>query len=177
MRNALPRRPDATDRLGPTSWPLLGRRHGVVLSPVKLWVLAMLAPRRELCVAPVPPQAANLTGLVRDRRGNGRSGRRNRRCDRTKEHGSASASPSCPADYSPDTVMRPMVGETANASHTEILLELCLKPSVIRTTKELQQHHRITQRRLDFLAEEGLPAWLCCSFGHFRGPWRYRTTH
>jgi hypothetical protein len=73
-----------------TSWPLLGRSHGVVLSPVKLWVLAMLAPKRGLCVAPVPPQAANLTGLVRDRRYDGRSGRRNRRCDRTKEQRSAS---------------------------------------------------------------------------------------
>jgi hypothetical protein len=49
-----------------TSKPLLGRKDGVVLSPVKLWVLAMLAPKWGLCVAPVPPQAANLTALVRD---------------------------------------------------------------------------------------------------------------
>jgi hypothetical protein len=34
-----------------------------VLSPLKLWVLAMLAPKRALRVAAVPPQAANLTGL------------------------------------------------------------------------------------------------------------------
>jgi hypothetical protein len=39
---------------------------GVVLSPVKLWVLAMLAPQVGLRVAPVPPQAANLTGPARD---------------------------------------------------------------------------------------------------------------
>jgi hypothetical protein len=37
-----------------------------VLSPVKLWVLAMLAPKQGLRVAAVPPQAANLTGLARD---------------------------------------------------------------------------------------------------------------
>jgi hypothetical protein len=40
--------------------------HGVVLGPVKLWVLAMLAPKRGLRVAAVPPQAANLTGPARD---------------------------------------------------------------------------------------------------------------
>jgi hypothetical protein len=44
------------------SWP----KHGIVLGAVKLWVLAMLAPKRGLCVAPVPPQAANLTTPVRD---------------------------------------------------------------------------------------------------------------
>jgi hypothetical protein len=38
----------------------------IVLSPVKLWVLAMLAPQRGLRVAAVPPRAANLTGLARD---------------------------------------------------------------------------------------------------------------
>jgi hypothetical protein len=37
-----------------------------VLSPVKLWVLAMLAPKRGLRVAAVPPHAANLTGPARD---------------------------------------------------------------------------------------------------------------
>jgi hypothetical protein len=44
------------------SWP----EHGIVLSPVQLWVLAMLAPKPGLRVAPVPPQAANLTELARD---------------------------------------------------------------------------------------------------------------
>jgi hypothetical protein len=39
---------------------------GVVLSPVKSWVLAMLAPQRGLRVAAVRPHAANLTGLARD---------------------------------------------------------------------------------------------------------------
>ena len=47
------------------SWP----KHGFVLGAVKLWVLAMLAPKRGLCVAPVPPQAANLTPPVRDAEG------------------------------------------------------------------------------------------------------------
>jgi hypothetical protein len=51
----------------------------------KSWVLAMLAPKRGLRVAPVPPKAADLTRPARGRRDNGRSGRRNRRFDRTKE--------------------------------------------------------------------------------------------
>ena len=45
---------------------MLCRKRGVVLSPVKLWVLAMLAPKRGLRVAAVPPQAANLPRLARD---------------------------------------------------------------------------------------------------------------
>ena len=52
----------------------LGREPGIVLRPVKLWVLAMLAPQRGLRVAAVPPRAANLTGLARDADGMGRSG-------------------------------------------------------------------------------------------------------
>ena len=31
-----------------------------MLSPVKLWVLAMLAPKRGLRVAPVPPQSGEF---------------------------------------------------------------------------------------------------------------------
>jgi hypothetical protein len=91
-----------------------------VLSPVKLWVLAMLAPKRGLRVAPVPPQAAHLTGLARDCPENGRSGRRNRCFDRTKEHG-LSRTWTCRVGKDPVTVAHPMVGETENASHTEIL--------------------------------------------------------
>src|SRR6202521_6482103 len=45
----------------------------------------MLAPKRGLRVAPVPPKTADLTRPVRGSRNNGRSGRRNRRFDRTKE--------------------------------------------------------------------------------------------
>jgi len=45
----------------------------------KSWVLAMLAPKRGLRVAPVPPRAADLTRPACGRRDNGRSGRRNRR--------------------------------------------------------------------------------------------------
>jgi hypothetical protein len=55
-------------------WP----ERGIVLSPVKLWVLAMLARKQGLCVAAVPPHAANLTGPARDADAVGRSGRRNR---------------------------------------------------------------------------------------------------
>jgi hypothetical protein len=42
-------------------------------------------PQQGLRVAPVPPKPADLTRLAHGRRGNGRSGRRNRRFGRTKE--------------------------------------------------------------------------------------------
>src|ERR1700722_2356031 len=42
-------------------------------------------PKRGLRVAPVPPKSADWTPPTRDRPDNGRSGRRNRRFDRTKE--------------------------------------------------------------------------------------------
>ena len=51
-------------RAGNKRVPPLAQR-GAVLSPVKLWVLAMLAPKPGLRVAPVPPQAANLIGPAR----------------------------------------------------------------------------------------------------------------
>ena len=104
-----------TEHGATTAWP----KHGAVLSAVKLWVLAMLAPKGGLRVAPVPPQAANLTELTRGRQANARSGRRNRRLDRTKEHGLARIATCC-ADHSIATVFCPMVGETPYASHTEI---------------------------------------------------------
>ncbi len=53
--------PDQHVRIAPRlsgAWPF-------VLSPAKLWVLAMLAPKAGLRVAPVPPQAANLTAPAR----------------------------------------------------------------------------------------------------------------
>ena len=111
----------------------------------KSWVLAMLAPKRGLRVAPVPPKAADLTRPARGRRDNGRSGRRNRRFDRTKEQPRARrglavtiirrlqsitqwwatlhkrrTSWPCRHDHPSLTVDHPMVGETAQASHTEI---------------------------------------------------------
>src|SRR5580704_7931493 len=84
----------------------------------KSWVLAMLAPKRELLVAPVPPKTADLTRLTRDRRDDGRSGRRNRRLDRTKEQPGV-LSP-CSRHHPSLTVAHPVVGETEQASHTEI---------------------------------------------------------
>jgi hypothetical protein len=95
------------------------RRVAPRASRGKSWVLAMLAPKRGLRVAPVPPKAADLTRLARGCRDNGRSGRRNRRFDRTKEPGLVSIA-TCRPDYSTATVFCPMVGETACASHTEI---------------------------------------------------------
>src|SRR5665213_1449656 len=84
----------------------------------KSWVLAMLAPKRGLRVAPVPPKPADLTRPPRGHLDNGRSGRRNRRFDRTKEQPRASAP--CCYGHPPITVVHPMVGETDQASHTEI---------------------------------------------------------
>ena len=46
-----------TERRATTSWPYGGTAFG----RGKSWVLAMLAPKRGLRVAPVPPQAADLT--------------------------------------------------------------------------------------------------------------------
>ena len=84
----------------------------------KSWVLAMLAPKGGLRVAPVPPKTADLTRPARGRRDNGRSGRRNRRFDRTKEQPRTSWP--CRHHHPSLTVYHPMVGETENASHTEI---------------------------------------------------------
>lgn len=59
---------------------------------VKSWVLAMLAAKRRLRVAPVPPQAADLTPPATAAVNEGRPGRdeprsgSSRRSDRTKEH-------------------------------------------------------------------------------------------
>jgi hypothetical protein len=84
----------------------------------KSWVLAMLAPKRGLRVAPVPPKTADLTRPARGRRNMGRSGRRNRHFDRTNEQPRTSWP--CRYGYPSLTVGRPMVGETEHASHTEI---------------------------------------------------------
>ena len=54
MPSGLPGSPDGIAR-GQATLPLTGRERGIVLSPVKLWVLAMLAPKWGLCVAAVPP--------------------------------------------------------------------------------------------------------------------------
>jgi hypothetical protein len=62
---------------------------GAVLSPVKSWVLAMLAPQRGRRVAAVPPLRGEFDLACARRRCDGRSGRRNRRHNRTKEHGLA----------------------------------------------------------------------------------------
>ena len=100
----------------------------------KSWVLAMLAPKRGLRVAPVPPKTADLTRPAHGGRDNGRSGRRNRRFDRTKEQSRTSWP--CRYDLSSLTVRHPMVGETEHASHTEIRTLPCagvfLQPAASR---------------------------------------------
>ena len=104
-----------TDRHATTRRP----KHGAVLSRDKSWVLAMLAAKRRLRVAPVPPQAADLTRPARVAPGNARSGRRNSRCNRTKEQIRPSIQPCC-HDHPSHTVVRPMGVRLNYASHTEI---------------------------------------------------------
>jgi len=77
-------------------------------------------PKRRLRVAPVPPQAANLTGPARDADGMaGRDGGTGaliepRNMDQRAEG-------ACRGGQSPDKATHPMWVETENASHTEKL--------------------------------------------------------
>ena len=93
-----------------------------MLSPVKLWVLAMLAPKRGGCAWLRSRRcAANLTGLARDCRGDGRSGRRNRRFDRTKKHPLVGIT-RLPARSTRSYKYTPRAGATMNVPHTEMLI-------------------------------------------------------
>ena len=65
--------------------PALASSVAALTGSVKSWVLAMLAAKRRLRVAAVPPQAADLTPPAIDAVNQGRPGRRNRRFDRTQE--------------------------------------------------------------------------------------------
>ena len=85
----------------------------------KSWVLAMLAPKRRLRVAPVPPHAADLPPPGRDAetmpgRDEGTGALIEPRNMDQK------ASWPCRHDQPSLTVSCPMVGETDQASHTEI---------------------------------------------------------
>ena len=101
-----------------------GRSMAAVLSCDKSWVLAMLAAKRRLRVAPVPPQAADLTRPARVAPGNAKSGRRNRRRNRTKEQIRPSIQP-WRHDHPSHTVVRPMGVRLNYASHTEIRILPC----------------------------------------------------
>jgi hypothetical protein len=96
-----------------------GPEHGTVLSPVKLWVLAMLAPKPGLCVAPVPPQAANLPGPAHDADGMaGRDGGTGALIEPRNMDQPATGLLSGPfIRYG----YLPIAGETEDASHTEFL--------------------------------------------------------
>ena len=112
--------PDGWLQASVTRLPPALPQHGVVLSPIKLWVLAMLAPKRGCAWLRSRRYAANLTGLARDRPENARSGRRNSRLDQTNEHlseGIRACRPQCP----PNTLARTARAKPINASHTEIL--------------------------------------------------------
>ena len=96
-----------TDRGATTFWLSVATRP----DRVKSWVLAMLAPKRGLRVAPVPPQAADLT----------RSGRVAGGMPGRDEGTGALIEPRnsreealwpCRHDHPSLTVVRPMLGET-----------------------------------------------------------------
>ena len=70
-----------TDRRATT----FGRSMVIGRSRDKSWVLAMLAPKRGLRVAPVPPLRAGFDTAAPNHRNDARSERRNRCLDRTKE--------------------------------------------------------------------------------------------
>jgi hypothetical protein len=127
---------------------MLCRKHGVVLSPVKLWVLAMLAPERGCAWLRSRRYAANLTGLARDRPENARSGRRNSRLEQTNEHlseGISACRPRCP----PNTLTRPARAKPIDASHTEIL------------TVPSQDHHLCRPLHQTILSASIPPALTC----------------
>jgi len=140
-----------TERCATTSARMVAPRA----SRGKSWVLAMLAPKRGLRVAPVPPKPADLTRPPRGRLDNGRSGQRNRRLDRTKEQ---SRVPShCRLNHPSLTVVHPMVGETEQTSHTEIrtlpAADLSLGEHGIARDDDILQWQRLQQLqgRRDFI--------------------------
>ena len=104
-----------TDRRATTLWP----KHGAARSRDKSWVLAMLAAKRRLRVAPVPPQAADLTRPPRAARTMpGRDEGTGASIEPRNNHEQAFWP--CCHHHSSRTVGHPMVGETEQASHTEI---------------------------------------------------------
>ena len=135
----------------------------------KSWVLAMLAPKRGLRVAPVPPKTADLTRLTRGRRDDGRSGRRNRRCDRTKER-TRLASP-CRHHHPSITVVHPMVGETEQTSHTEIRT----LPPAARLPARLNTDDGPTRNTIQNRPHDMLPMRPFCS-GHAQNRTRSKRT-
>ena len=86
---------------------------------IKSWVLAMLAAKRRLRVAPVPPRCGEFDTTRARRPGMGRSGRRNRHFNRTKEHRLASQTGLARQTSDPIWSVAQR-GDTINAPHTEI---------------------------------------------------------
>ena len=110
-----------TDWRVTTLWP----KHGTALSRDKSWVLAMLAARPRLRVAPGPPQAADLTRPPRAARTMpGRDEGTGASIEPRNNHEQAFWP--CCHHHSSRTVRHPMVGETEQASHTEIRTLPCV---------------------------------------------------
>lgn len=80
-----------------------------------------LAAKQRLRVAPVPPQATDLTPPATAAVDEGRPGRRNRRSDRTNKDPLRRTS-GFPTKSSPDNVKHWWKGKTINVTYTEILI-------------------------------------------------------
>ena len=104
-----------TDHAATTSWIQCGGRAG----PWQIVGPRHARPQMGAARGSGPAEDGGFDTARRGRQGDIRSGRRNRRLDRTKEQMRARILP-CRHDHPSLTVGHPMVGETEHASHTEI---------------------------------------------------------
>jgi hypothetical protein len=128
-----------TERGALTCWPSVAPRPG----RGKSWVLAMLAPKRGLRVAPVPPRAADLTRSKPGARGMPGRDEGTGPLIEPRNHQKPAAPPCC-QDHPSLTVAHPMVGETEHASHTGIRTlpstRLYSIPDLLRTAAAISFH-------------------------------------
>jgi hypothetical protein len=104
-----------TDHAATTSWIQCGGRAG----PWQIVGPRHARPKMGAARGSGPAEDGGFDTARHGRQGDIRSGRRNRRLDRTKEQMRAHIPP-CRHDHPSLTVGHPMVGETEPASHTEI---------------------------------------------------------
>ena len=130
-----------TERGALTCWPSVAPRPG----RGKSWVLAMLAPKRGLRVAPVPPRAADLTRSKPGARGMPGRDEGIGPLNEPRNHQKPAAPPCC-QDHPSLTVAHPIVGETEHASHTEIRT-LPAEPLAASDAAFQHRHHAIRPDR------------------------------
>lgn len=128
-----------TERGALTCWPSVAPRPG----RGKSWVLAMLAPKRGLRVAPVPPRAADLTRSKPGARGMPGRDEGIGPLNEPRNHQKPAAPPCC-QDHPSLTVAHPIVGETEHASHTEIRT---LPPPPHRSRRAACPHRALVEGR------------------------------